>query len=402
MHSNGLFFGMYGPSFILIPFAGLLAYRNKRLIPLFVVAVLLFILGLGGTTDLPKLLFGNLWLVLTYERFSLWAGVVFLPLFGLFFSSHLKKVLKPKKYQREILGIFLVSLFISGIYFGTNSILQPTNVDLTPFRDFLAYDGNANWRYLTLGFGDAEMQELSLMTNASTLDGYYFLGRTIPILVNSSIASLDSAKYFGEHGKEVLTSVLSNASDYSLRWVFCNDPYYYSALNETGFVLAFSQDSTGDGRLHGVTIWDKEGIPPIEKVGSNDTKTHQPSLSDYVWGIAPLSFLFATLVLSVFAFISRKELSKSNILSKRMEPKKLINYDEQQIKKIWDTAYLETDEKERKIIWSRLDYLLFKKVQEHLNSKSLVLEAGCGVSGIMRLLISKKFKLLALIYHLLP
>ena len=258
---------MYGLSFILMPLAGLLAYRNKRLIPLFIAAVLLFILGLGGTTDLPKLLFGKLWLILTYERFSFWAGVTFLPFFGLFFSLHLKKMLKPKNYQAKIVGVFLIGLFVSGIYFGTNSILQPTNVDLTPFNDFLAYDGNANWRYITLGFGDAEMQELSIMTNASTLDGYYFLGRTIPILVNSSIASLDSAKYFGEHGKEVLSSVLSNASDYNLRWVFCNDPYYYNVLNQTGFVLVlkFSQDSTGDGRLHGVTIWDKEGIHQLRR-----------------------------------------------------------------------------------------------------------------------------------------
>jgi len=163
------------------------------------------------------------------------------------------------------------------------------------------------------------MQELSIMTNASTIDGYYFLGRTIPILVNSSIGSLDSAKYFGENGKVVLESVLGNASVYSLKWVFCNDPYYYSSLNQSGFVLMFSQDSTGDGRLHGVTIWEKEGIPPIDNGNANATKTHPTSLTDYVWGIAPLSFLLATLILSVLAFISRKRERIKNSVSIKNE-----------------------------------------------------------------------------------
>jgi ubiquinone/menaquinone biosynthesis C-methylase UbiE len=82
------------------------------------------------------------------------------------------------------------------------------------------------------------------------------------------------------------------------------------------------------------------------------------------------------------------------MLSKGMVQQKLTNYDEQEIKKIWDTAYLETDDRERKIIWSRLDYLLFKRVKKHVDSKSLVLEAGCGVSGIMNLLISQKIQVI--------
>ena len=74
----------------------------------------------------------------------------------------------------------------------------------------------------------------------------------------------------------------------------------------------------------------------------------------------------------------------------------MIKHDELQLKKIWDAAYLETGESERKIIWSRLDYLIFKKIHEHLNSKSIVLEAGCGVSGVMRLLITEKIQVIGI------
>jgi hypothetical protein len=254
-------------------------------------------------------LFGDLWLILTYERFSLWAGVAFLPLFGLFFASQLKEESKTKKYRKGVLGIFLISLAISAMYFANTPVVQPKNVDLEPLRDFLGTNGNSNWRYLALGFGDAKIQELSLITNASTLDGYYFLGRTISILVNSSIGTLDSAKYFNKHGMDVLGSVLRNASEYNLRWVFCNDPYYYGLLNSTGFELLFSQDSTGDGRLHGVTIWGKEGIPQINIAVANDTKAHQISLSEYIWGIAPLSFLLATLILLTLPLLLKKRKS---------------------------------------------------------------------------------------------
>jgi hypothetical protein len=314
-----LFLGMYGPALLLIPFAGLVAFRYKRLLPLLAVAILLLILGLGGTTILPRLLFGDFWQVLTYERFSLWAGVAFLPLFGLFFESQLKKGSKPKKYRKEILIIFMISMAVSAMYSANVSMAQPTNVNLEPLREFLGTNGNSNWRYITLGFGEAKFQELSIVTNASTLDGGYFVGRTIPILANSSIGTLDSAKFYGEHGMDVLGSVLNSASEYNIRWVFCNDPYYYSLLNKTGYVLKWSQDSTGDGRLHGVTIWEKEGIPQIDTASANYAKTHPISPSEYIWGIAPLSFLLATLILLTLARLKRNRARTIEIENSRVK-----------------------------------------------------------------------------------
>ena len=148
---------------------------------------------------LPQIIFGNVWELLTYDRFALWAGVTFLPLFGLFLAQHFS-VLRKEKKREIILGIFLISLVFSAAYSGSKSIMQPTEINLEPVLEFLGKDGNWRWRYLTLGFGDSKMQELSLLTNATTLDGYFAFARRIPILANSSIGSLDTAKFFGEEG----------------------------------------------------------------------------------------------------------------------------------------------------------------------------------------------------------
>lgn len=297
-----LFLGMYGPLLFFIPFVGFFVCYHKKFIPLFVVAILLFFLGLGGTTFLPKIIFGDLWLVLTYDRFALWAGVIFLPLFGLIFS-HYFKGLKRIRYKKTIFIFLFITLVLSASYFGNKKLLSDSNVNIEPLQEFLGKNQNSRWRYLTLGFGDAKMQKLSVFTNASTIDGYYFLGRTIPILANSGIGTLDSAKFYGEAGMLVLHTILAGAGDYNLRWVFCNDPAYYNLLIENHFILRYSQDIALDGRFQGVSIWEKEGIPPID-VGEH---VNQSTLFDFVGGIAPLSFLVASFTLFVSAILLKKD-----------------------------------------------------------------------------------------------
>ena len=291
---NWFFLSMYGPTLVLIPSVALHTYRHKRNLPLFAIAILLFLIGLGGTTLLPELLFGNMWLIFTYERFAFWASVTFLPLFGLLFSSWYRKK-EVERRKETILTIFLIALAVSAVYYGSTPVLQPTDVDTQPLQEFLANQENSRWRYITLGFGDAKMQKLSILTNATTVDGYYFLARTDPILRNSAISTLDNAKFF-EGGMDILEQILKEAEDYKLKWVFCNDPYYYNSLSKNGFVLLFSQDNTNDGRFHGVTIWGKDGVSPVEDDVKNVEKSVGASIIDYTWGLIPLSVLFATLI----------------------------------------------------------------------------------------------------------
>jgi hypothetical protein len=189
---------------------------------------------------------------------------------------------------------------------------------LDPIVEFLKKNGNFHWRYITLGLGDVKMQELSILTNASTVDGYYFLGRTVPILSQSGIGPIDSAKFYGKDGLDVLEKILYNAQIYNLKWVFCNDPFYYSKLTETGFNFLFSQDNTGDGRFHGVTIWAKEGIPPIEINNETDEVMNQISIVDYVWGTVPISFL----VLSLLIYISKEKFYKNKNINLKFKFKK--------------------------------------------------------------------------------
>jgi hypothetical protein len=74
------FWPMYGPVLLALPLAvaaGIL--RRRRWLPLLSALVVLFVLGLGGTTPLPRILFGAGWAWLTYDRFSFWAGLCLLP-----------------------------------------------------------------------------------------------------------------------------------------------------------------------------------------------------------------------------------------------------------------------------------------------------------------------------------
>jgi ubiquinone/menaquinone biosynthesis C-methylase UbiE len=68
----------------------------------------------------------------------------------------------------------------------------------------------------------------------------------------------------------------------------------------------------------------------------------------------------------------------------------MVADEEQIIKKIWDKAYLESDEKDKKIVWRRIDRILSRQVLQLLDPNDRVLEAGCGISAIMGTLMSEK------------
>ena len=54
-----------------------------------------FIFGLGGTTPLPKVLLGRYFDILTFERFTLWAALMVLPLVGAFAEEVMERHGKP-------------------------------------------------------------------------------------------------------------------------------------------------------------------------------------------------------------------------------------------------------------------------------------------------------------------
>ena len=297
------FWNMYGPILFLIPFFFILAFRNRKLFPLLIGAICLFILGLGGTTPLPKMIFGQSWEILTYDRFSLWAGITLLPLCGYLFSEYYSKF-KEKKIYSKIFAIFFSVLILTTVYvanrnlivYGGNSI---STVD--PVIEFLNNPTVQQWRYLTVGLGEPLMLKISVYANAKNVDGYYFFVRSDPILSKSGIGTLDTAKYFGEKGLTILGEVLSNASKYSLRWVICGDPTYNKILLDSGFIQKWSQDNTGDSRLGGITIWEFREVVP--EYVSNNPQEGKPQMTDYLWGIGPPLILFFAISL---LFVEKK------------------------------------------------------------------------------------------------
>jgi hypothetical protein len=168
-------------------------------------------------------------------------------------------------------------------------------VDIDPLVEFLnGTEVAQRYRYITLGFGEAQFQKLSALSSAQSIDGTYYTARMLPILRESGIATLDSSRYFDPQ-LNTLNAVLQNAATYSLKWVLVNEIDYYAILEKNGFALKWSAETLFDGRLNGVTIWEKADVPPINA----ETKS-EIGLSSYIWGTAPLG-LVALLAIAIGA-----------------------------------------------------------------------------------------------------
>ena len=116
-----LFFAnIYGFFLLLIPFAIVIVLRRRKLWALLSVSIFFLILGLGGTTILPQIVFGQSWLGLTYERFGLFASLTFLPLFGLVFAELIKK-----RFGKVFLIVFLVLCLFFAAWVASDSYLRP-------------------------------------------------------------------------------------------------------------------------------------------------------------------------------------------------------------------------------------------------------------------------------------
>src|SRR5690348_11724050 len=93
------FFVPYGMLLVALPFVLWYGSANRRLRPLLIGFWITFIFGLGGTTPIPKLLLGRAFEVLTYERFTLSAALMMLPIVGLIAERALER-----NFRRAALG----------------------------------------------------------------------------------------------------------------------------------------------------------------------------------------------------------------------------------------------------------------------------------------------------------
>ncbi len=274
------FLPMYGPLAVIIPFALSLA-RKRQLIGLGFAFVVLFLLGLGDTTPLPRLFFGKGWEWLTYDRFAFWASLTLLPFLGMIV------ILLRRRRSKGIRTRIFLTLATSSLIVGLVTAflpLQPGTVDMRQIVGFLKQADHSDWRYLTFGFGD-QLALLSTLTTATTIDGSYHTARTLRELRTSGIAQLDTA-FWLPNGLAALDPILQKAGEHGVRWGFVNVQKYVPVLERNGWIKYRTLKS-------GVQVWENpQAILP---------KPSQPppinSLASFSWGTLPILSLITTLSL---------------------------------------------------------------------------------------------------------
>ncbi len=310
--SSGLVFFII-PWGILLLFLPYFFYRfySKRLLFFGFSFSLLFILGTGGTTPIPlKILGENAFNILTLDRFTLWASIMALPLFGEFcyrFTDGDYKELLQKKWGAIVhrmsggfLAIAFIFMAVFTITLGKFRPSQPDTINMQPIVNFLNEDDHDKWRYLPLGFGD-QMAWLSAQTSASTVDGNYHSARRLPELTSRAVERLENSKYRGIEGIGSLQQFLTVPEKFHLKYVFSNDKFYDPLLYFTGWHRLSLLEN-------GITVWEKAGIAPLPRVLPKDDV---PLFQKLMWGIIPFSTVVISLILYLgtmwFFSFKRKE-----------------------------------------------------------------------------------------------
>ena len=277
----------YGFMLFALPYIFYKGWAEARLRPLFLGFWLTMLCGLGGTTPVPRWLFGRAYWILTYERFTFWATVLALPFVGLAAVWLLDRYGKRAIIALSAAAVITCAFAVSWTTF--HPINYDKGLDVKPVAQFLNRDGHDKYRYLTLGFGD-HLSQLSTMTDADTVDGEYNSARMLPELTAYGAAQLTNSKYYGTAGMEALRAILEHANKYGLKWVFVRDSYYEP-------LLAFAGWRQVDALDHGaVSVWSKDDVPPAQPVQANYVPSQWEGL---MWGIFPVG----SSILALFAVI---------------------------------------------------------------------------------------------------
>ena len=305
------FWPLYGPFVVIVPF--LFRRWPRRFVGLLASIAILFLLGLGGTTPLPRLFFGAAWEWLTYDRFAFWASLFLTPFFGILFIR-LRHRWKNHSIQLPRLGYsikrraFLTFLtfaifaltalgaWVSPLIFPT----QPKVIDMQPIVDFLNAGDNSQWRYLTFGFGD-QFARLNLLTQATTLDGSYHTARTLPELRESGIGQIDTA-YWTLQGLPATIPILQKSGEYGVRWGFVNPailqttPSGKNIIRHNPFVPFLEAQGwvKVDTLTNGILVYEN----PKASLPTPSAPPKENSFASFSWGVFPMLSLVAALSLA--------------------------------------------------------------------------------------------------------
>ncbi len=321
-----------GLVFFLIPWGILLfvlpyifyRFYTKRYIFFGLSITLLFVLGTGDTTPIPKMMLGETaFNILTLDRFTLWASIMALPIFGEFgyriIEGDFRSILIEKFghiYHKILVG-GLIAFMLFGIVFtvslGYFRPSQPKKIDMLPIVNFLNQDQHYKWRYLTLGFGD-QMAYLASQTKALTVDGNYHSARRLPELTTRAIERLENSKFKGVEGIGSLQQFLTIPDKYNLKYIFSNDKFYDPILYFCGWDKLQLLEN-------GIAVWEKNGVPPLSSILPKDEISQWQKI---VWGIVPLSTLAVAVLINLRSISSRILRLKSRTSNTAEKPLNLV------------------------------------------------------------------------------
>ncbi|MDC8005684.1 hypothetical protein POV27_16620 [Aureisphaera galaxeae] len=302
--SSGLVFFVI-PWGVLLLFLPYFFYRyfSKRYIFFGLSLGLLALLGTGSTTPASKLILGeNAFNILTLDRFTLWATIMVLPIFGeftyRFAEGDLKQYIQNAwgarihRFMGGVLALSLICVSIFTLNLSNFRPTQPEKIDMLPIVNFLNQDQHDRWRYLTLGFGD-QMAWLSAQTDAASVDGNYHSARRLPELTSRAVERLENSKFRGIEGLGSLQQFLAVPEKYHLKYVFSNDKFYDPLLYFTGWQRLPMLEN-------GISVWERSGVPPIPKINK---KERTPSYLRLMWGIIPITTLIIACIIGVLRIV---------------------------------------------------------------------------------------------------
>ena len=274
----------YGALILALPFIFLRGSAVARLRPLMFGFWIAFLIGLGSTTPVGPTLLGHAFDLLTMERFSYWATLLALPFAGVLAEELIARFTTRATVALGVLAFLSCGLAVAWSIYGPG---QSEDFDVAPVADWLNRGGHDNYRYFTLGFGN-RISRLAMLTNASSVDGDWALGRMLPDVASYDVGPLTDSKDYGEHGLDVLRATLKDADQYGVKWVFVRDHSYDPLLYFTGWQAVDSlEDNT-------VVVWTKDGVPPATPVESSQVP---PPWAGLIWGICPIGCSIVAILL---------------------------------------------------------------------------------------------------------
>lgn len=280
------FFVPYGMLVIALPFIAVYGAANRRLRPLLFGFWVTFIFGLGGTTPVPKWLLRRAFEILTFERFTLIAAFMALPIVGMIAERMLNR--QPRKAAFGLAFAAVLTFVVPMAWIALSPFSANASLNVDAVDSFLNRDGHDRYRYLTLGFGNA-LPKVSTYTDANSVDGEYNSARLLPEFTHYGTAQLTSAKYFGTSGMEALRMMLRHAAHYGLKYIFVHDPFYEPLLSFAGWQKVESFDSGT------ITVWSREDIPPARPIPSDAMPS---ALEGLLWGTLPIGSSILAILLA--------------------------------------------------------------------------------------------------------